>query len=409
MPTTIVQPATPTATTTPRRDKDHETAVQESQADFDLLLANISSINPENQPTTRFDLDVTGQNKSARASRLGTMKNADTASQNGRIALNQDTWSENQRPDRPEPATQPPATSQSRAQGQMKTPSTTIPQDPQQSETSVTPSTQPPAIEQLGQGRQVADRTSSSEIQATSKPNTSEEPAPTSVPVRNTEPQIQPASTVARNASTVTRVAPVQNTQSAIRPAQKGENVAQARPTSEPRATESSKKPTPNPSRADAQRAMYERIARVLQMQSKNGKTTARIQLEPPAIGRLNIHMQMNNDIIKVRLIPESEDAKRLLMGDADRLKSALEIQGIRVEKMEFSTPGETRDPTSQFSHGQNTGGNESLGRDGHAHQPSSGSSNETERSDQASTPEREHESEDDSTDSSSMMLDVRV
>jgi hypothetical protein len=74
-------------------------------------------------------------------------------------------------------------------------------------------------------------------------------------------------------------------------------------------------------------------------MRSQAGRqSSARVMLDPPELGRIHVRVKMLGDRVEVGVETETEAAKELLSGRADRLKSALEQQGMIVDRFDINT-----------------------------------------------------------------------
>jgi flagellar hook-length control protein FliK len=97
-------------------------------------------------------------------------------------------------------------------------------------------------------------------------------------------------------------------------------------------------------------------------MRSHVGRqSSARVMLEPPQLGRIHVRVKMLGDRVEVGVETETAAAKELLSGRADRLKSALEQQGMIVDRFEINT-----NATGLFDQRQAvSGGSEFFARNG--------------------------------------------
>ncbi|RJP76374.1 MAG: flagellar hook-length control protein FliK [Desulfobacteraceae bacterium] len=67
----------------------------------------------------------------------------------------------------------------------------------------------------------------------------------------------------------------------------------------------------------------------------QDGLSEIRLQLKPPHLGRLQIHMKTINDVLKVSIIAENNTTQKMLKTHSDELKAALLEHGIRLEKID--------------------------------------------------------------------------
>lgn len=67
----------------------------------------------------------------------------------------------------------------------------------------------------------------------------------------------------------------------------------------------------------------------------QDGLSEIHLQLKPPHLGRLQIHMKTINDVLKVSIIAENNTTQKMLKTHSDELKAALLEHGIRLEKID--------------------------------------------------------------------------
>lgn len=81
-----------------------------------------------------------------------------------------------------------------------------------------------------------------------------------------------------------------------------------------------------------ARRAAFERIVRALRMQGGPSRSSARLQLHPPRLGRMDIDVRMVNRGLRLSIETQSTEARDLLYERVDELKAGLEHRGIRID-----------------------------------------------------------------------------
>ncbi|MEE9296675.1 MAG: flagellar hook-length control protein FliK [Phycisphaerae bacterium] len=86
-----------------------------------------------------------------------------------------------------------------------------------------------------------------------------------------------------------------------------------------------------------SQRAAFERIAKVIQAGPAGRETVARIALDPPALGHVQVHLRLRNDSVQVRLTADNPEARRVLLSQIDELRASLEQQGVKVQRLEIA------------------------------------------------------------------------
>lgn len=170
----------------------------------------------------------------------------------------------------------------------------------------------------------------------------------------------------------------------------------------------------PSAPRKSSQRAAFERVAKIVRSAGRGNETVARVELDPPAMGHVRVHLRLKNDLLRIRLTAQSPDARDVLMSQGGELRAALERQGVRVQRMDFAaTPQDGQDvahhgtegfgggPMPQSHHGTNdTGHRRSAMSDGAA---DAAPAIAAERTD---APSEQHESQHVTAE---LRLDVRV
>lgn len=88
-----------------------------------------------------------------------------------------------------------------------------------------------------------------------------------------------------------------------------------------------------------ARMAAYERVSEAIRTM-KNGKDwVTRIRLDPPSLGHLRIEVRMTGDTVRVRLSAETADAQRTLTSQLSELRASLEEHGLRLDRIDITTP----------------------------------------------------------------------
>ena len=73
-------------------------------------------------------------------------------------------------------------------------------------------------------------------------------------------------------------------------------------------------------------------------MRTSPRRSSARLHLEPPALGRVLVDVRMDGSQMHIEVRAETPEAAELLRHRAGQLKSALMEQGIVVDRFEVST-----------------------------------------------------------------------
>lgn len=92
------------------------------------------------------------------------------------------------------------------------------------------------------------------------------------------------------------------------------------------------------------QNGMFKRLS--------EGKTQITLQLDPPALGRVAVVLQMQDKEVRAMIRPSSPEVAQIVSENMAKLKASLEQQGLRVNKIEVQTQ-------MQQGHGQTWQGQE--------------------------------------------------
>ncbi len=91
--------------------------------------------------------------------------------------------------------------------------------------------------------------------------------------------------------------------------------------------------------KADAvSRSPFDEMVRSIRLQTGARRSSARMQLEPPELGRLYVHIRVDGEQLRIDVRTETAAARELLSGRAEQLTAALERHGIHVERFEVTT-----------------------------------------------------------------------
>lgn len=90
-----------------------------------------------------------------------------------------------------------------------------------------------------------------------------------------------------------------------------------------------------------ARRSEFEELVRSVRLFSGPRRSTARIQLDPPELGRIRVDLRMADSKLEISVLTNSAEAKAVLQERADLLCTALEHHGIHVEQFDISTVGD--------------------------------------------------------------------
>jgi hypothetical protein len=113
--------------------------------------------------------------------------------------------------------------------------------------------------------------------------------------------------------------------------------------------------------RAVEQQSLVLQAARGMAQALKDGNGTITLNLQPPRLGQLKVHLTMQDASLTARIEPTSAAARQLLMDSQHSLRAALEARGLSVERIEVEAvkpPPHTADPTpAPEAHGATDGG----------------------------------------------------
>jgi flagellar hook-length control protein FliK len=84
------------------------------------------------------------------------------------------------------------------------------------------------------------------------------------------------------------------------------------------------------------------------------GRVAVELELRPPALGPLRLHLVREDGRINVHLVVEDEATRQLLLGHREALRLRMLEMGVRVGQFDVRRDGGRRDPmprsTSEFS-----------------------------------------------------------
>ncbi len=176
-------------------------------------------------------------------------------------------------------------------------------------------------------------------------------PTPTNTTVASattpSTPTPKPATATTQNTSTNTAKPAARSSADsapAIQPKTKTASVRTAK-TSQPVDTEAGKSNT-------------ERIARVIQAKIGKNETVARVRLDPPGMGNVNVHLRLTNNVLRVRLTTEKSHARSTLQAQSHDLRTALESHGYKIDRVDFPDANDThassdhQNPETDTKHG---------------------------------------------------------
>ncbi|MFQ5489159.1 MAG: flagellar hook-length control protein FliK, partial [Phycisphaerae bacterium] len=112
-------------------------------------------------------------------------------------------------------------------------------------------------------------------------------------------------------------------------------------------------------------RPEFDRLVRTIRMKLGQRQSTARLHLRPPELGRIRIDTRMVGDRLEVLVQAQAAGARELLHSRMADLQSALEQQGVRLERFELTALAP--EPGNEQSSGPATGGQDDPRQSGTA------------------------------------------
>lgn len=112
-------------------------------------------------------------------------------------------------------------------------------------------------------------------------------------------------------------------------------------------------KPSPNTQPPDTraaestQRSDFDRLVRSVRLNVGATRSTARVRLEPPELGRIQIEARLDGQRVELLVRTETSAAGELLRARVAELQAALEQHGLRIERFEINpaAPAEEQNP----------------------------------------------------------------
>ena len=117
------------------------------------------------------------------------------------------------------------------------------------------------------------------------------------------------------------------------------------------RATVRTDRPPSRPEQAKeapaAQQTTFDRLVRSIRTNQGRHESTARLQLEPPDLGRVRIDVRLVNQRMQLSIQTETRDARDVLGSRLETLRSALAAHGVVIEKVDLPAPSSNADPNA--------------------------------------------------------------
>lgn len=85
--------------------------------------------------------------------------------------------------------------------------------------------------------------------------------------------------------------------------------------------------------------ATFDRLLRLIRRTVAREQSVAVMRLTPANLGSLRLELDLQKDAVAVRIETHTELAHRLLVDDADRLRSGLQNAGVQLQRLEIVPP----------------------------------------------------------------------
>lgn len=85
---------------------------------------------------------------------------------------------------------------------------------------------------------------------------------------------------------------------------------------------------------------LFQQLVQKARVMVKEGLSELQIQLKPEFLGRLNLHLAVENGLITARFMAESLQVKQIIESNLSQLKQSLGEQGLQVDRLEVSVGG---------------------------------------------------------------------
>ena len=160
-----------------------------------------------------------------------------------------------------------------------------------------------------------------------------------------------------------------------------------------------------------AQRSAFEQLVRSLRMNVGRQRSTARLHLRPPELGRIRIDARMDGQRLEILVQTETAAARELLRSRVAELQTALEQHGIKIDRLEFAPTGlqNQQDSTGAFAGAGDPDTRRSAFRHDRERAASRGEANRITAGDESAPSVDEGEAEPISSAAAETRLDVRV
>ena len=100
--------------------------------------------------------------------------------------------------------------------------------------------------------------------------------------------------------------------------------------------------------------AMQGLVVKQFSLTKANGVSEARISLYPENLGQVDVRISVTNGVITAHFITDTVTAKDMLDNQMAQLRSALQSQGLQVDRLEVSQTADQQTNLFQDRQGQN-------------------------------------------------------
>jgi len=84
-------------------------------------------------------------------------------------------------------------------------------------------------------------------------------------------------------------------------------------------------------------RTEFDRLVRMMRLRPGMERSSARIHLNPPELGRILVDVRVDGDALHLDIRTETDEAKAVLLTRVQQLRAALEQTGLQVEQFQIS------------------------------------------------------------------------
>ncbi|NLC08045.1 MAG: flagellar hook-length control protein FliK [Syntrophomonadaceae bacterium] len=85
---------------------------------------------------------------------------------------------------------------------------------------------------------------------------------------------------------------------------------------------------------------LFQQLVQQARVMVKEGLSELQIQLKPEFLGRLNLHLAVENGLITARFMAENLQVKQIIESNLNQLKQSLGEQGLQIDRLEVSVGG---------------------------------------------------------------------